>query len=87
MTLELVTLVGVGLTPIVAQNMAEQTGGYDVPLFVLLGMGLPGLLLIFALPRYPRVHQAATEDESSAPAPAAGTQPTADPPGPPAAGA
>ncbi len=39
------------------------------------------LLLIFLLPRYPRVDQAATKDESSAPAPAAGAQPTADPPG------
>ena len=87
MTLEPVTLVGVGLTPIVAQNMTEQTGGYDVPLFVLLGMGLLGPLLIFALLRYPRVDQAAAWDESSAPAPAAGAQPTADPPGPPAAGA
>ncbi len=39
------------------------------------------LLLIFLLPRYPRVDQAAAKDESSAPAPAAGAQPTADRPG------
>ncbi len=45
------------------------------------------LLLIFLLPRYPRVNQAATKDESPAPAPAAGAHRRRIRPEPPAAGA
>ncbi|WP_427918797.1 MFS transporter [Streptomyces sp. cg40] len=73
MTLGLVTLVGVGLIPVLAQRTAEQTGGYDTTLFALLGAGLLGLLLTFALPRYPRPEQTAdtAKDETQTSVPAA----------------
>ncbi|WP_062642615.1 MFS transporter [Streptomyces maremycinicus] len=82
MTLGLVTLVGVGLFPVLAQRTAEQTGGYDVTLFALLGVSLLALVLTLVLPRYPHDDRTATatEDGSHAAAPTAGKaeQPVAD---------
>ncbi|WP_371663450.1 MFS transporter [Streptomyces sp. NBC_00280] len=53
MTLGVVALFGVGLSPILFQGAAEATGGYGGPLIALSAISVLTLALTFLLPRYP----------------------------------
>ncbi|MFE5030932.1 MFS transporter [Streptomyces sp. NPDC056683] len=52
-TLGIVSLVGIGLFPVLAQGAAESTGGYTATLVALTAGGLIVLALSVFLPRYP----------------------------------
>ncbi|MEV7978990.1 MFS transporter [Streptomyces sp. NPDC086519] len=52
-TLGIVSLVGIGLFPVLAQGAAESTGGYTATLVALTAAGLIVLALSLFLPRYP----------------------------------
>lgn len=68
MTLGVVALFGVGLSPILFQGAAEATGDYTGPLIALSAVSVLTLALVFLLPRYPadRKHEAAPANEAQA---------------------
>ncbi|WOX07434.1 MFS transporter [Streptomyces sp. N50] len=52
-TLGIVSLVGIGLFPVLAQGVADSTGGYTATLIALTAVSLIVLALSLFLPRYP----------------------------------
>ncbi|MFF4259335.1 MFS transporter [Streptomyces sp. NPDC001663] len=56
-TLGIVSLVGIGLFPVLAQGAAESTGGYTTTLIALTAGSLIVLVLSLFLPRYPSPDQ------------------------------
>ncbi|MFJ4199967.1 MFS transporter [Streptomyces sviceus] len=52
-TLIIITLLGVGLTPTLVQAAAEATGSFNAPLVALTAASVLTLALVFLLPRYP----------------------------------
>lgn len=66
-TLIIITLLGVGLTPTLVQAAAEATGSFNAPLIALTGASVLTLALVFLLPRYPADEQreVAVADEAT----------------------
>ncbi|MDX3131379.1 MFS transporter [Streptomyces europaeiscabiei] len=69
-TLIIITLLGVGLTPTLVQAAAESTGSYNGPLIALTAVSVLTLALALLLPRYPageKHEPAAAADEAAQP--------------------
>ncbi|WP_019073997.1 MFS transporter [Streptomyces hokutonensis] len=62
-TLGIVSLVGIGLFPVVAEGVAESTGGYTATLIALTAGSLIVLALAIFLPRYPKPAESPAVDE------------------------
>ncbi|MFF3710813.1 MFS transporter [Streptomyces phaeochromogenes] len=62
-TLGVVSLVGIGVFPVLAQGAAESTGGYTATLIVLTAGSLIVLALSLLLPRYPNPDESPAGDE------------------------
>ncbi|QQM38407.1 MFS transporter [Streptomyces liliifuscus] len=65
-TLGVVSLVGIGVFPVLAQGAAESTGGYTATLIVLTAGSLIVLALSLLLPRYPNPDESPDTDEPEA---------------------
>jgi MFS family permease len=62
-TLGIVSLVGIGLFPVLAEGVAESTGGYTATLIALFAGSLIVLALSIFMPRFPNPAPSPAADE------------------------